>query len=388
MRGRPAAGVLGLVLTASLWALPVTAGAQTSTAVTLEASAASIAYGAAVTFGGSVDPAAAAQAVRLLGADGAVIAETTTDAAGAFSVRIVPETSLTVRASSGGAFSEAVTVRVHAVLSVRLGAVRLFDRAAVAGSVTPAPDGTSVTLTLVLSGHPVADREVGVRADGTFRTTLAVRQPGTYRVRAASSPPGLARGTDADGPRTTTLPSLRVGSRGPAVLALERRLVALHYRLVGIDRTYDARTGDAVIAFRKVQGLARTTTVDATTWRRLADPRIPEPRSKARAFHIEVDQTRQVLYTVEDRVVTDVIHVSTGANGATHDGSFQVYRKLAGFSPNRLYYPSYFDGLRAIHGWTEVPTYPASHGCVRVPYWDARWIYGLAAIGTPVLIYH
>ncbi|HEX9123799.1 MAG TPA: L,D-transpeptidase, partial [Actinomycetota bacterium] len=80
--------------------------------------------------------------------------------------------------------------------------------------------------------------------------------------------------------------------------------------------------------------------------------------------------------------------VSTGANGATHDGAFRVYRKLAGFSPNRLYYPSYFDGLRAVHGWTEVPAYPASHGCVRVPYWNAQWIFGLATLGTPVIVYH
>jgi lipoprotein-anchoring transpeptidase ErfK/SrfK len=128
--------------------------------------------------------------------------------------------------------------------------------------------------------------------------------------------------------------------------------------------------------------------VDPAVWRALAGPRVPRPRLDIRRFHIEVDQTRQVLYTVEDRVVTNVIHISTGAGGATHDGSFHVYRKLAGFSPNHLYYPSYFDGLRAIHGWTEVPTYPASHGCVRVPYWHAQWIFGLANVGTRISIYH
>jgi lipoprotein-anchoring transpeptidase ErfK/SrfK len=124
------------------------------------------------------------------------------------------------------------------------------------------------------------------------------------------------------------------------------------------------------------------------TWRRLADPRPARARHDWKGFHFEVDQTLQVLLTVEDGEVTNVLHVSTGAGGATHDGTYRVYRKLAGFSPNHLYYPSYFDGLRALHGWTEVPTYAASHGCVRIPYWNAQWVYGLATYGTRVVIYH
>ena len=102
-----------------------------------------------------------------------------------------------------------------------------------------------------------------------------------------------------------------------------------------------------------------------------------------------VDQSRQVLYTVLDGSVTNIMHVSTGkASTPTRDGSFSVTSKLAGYSDHQLYYPSFFDGSRAIHGWPDVPTYPASHGCVRVPYWNAKWIYGLAAIGTRVIVYH
>jgi lipoprotein-anchoring transpeptidase ErfK/SrfK len=132
----------------------------------------------------------------------------------------------------------------------------------------------------------------------------------------------------------------------------------------------------------------RVFSVGAATWRALADPLVPHARRDWRGFHIEVDQTRQVLYTVEDGAVTNILHVSTGAGGATRDGTFRVHRKLAGFSANRLYYPSYFDGLRALHGWTEVPTYAASHGCVRIPYWNAIWTYRLATYGTRVVVYH
>ena len=170
---------------------------------------------------------------------------------------------------------------------------------------------------------------------------------------------------------------------------VEQRLAQLHYLLLGVDDTYDARTADAVMAFRKVQGLPRTQDVDAAVWRALADPKLFVPRSHAKGFHIEVDQTRQVLATVQDGEVQAIFHVSTGkASTPTHDGTFHVFSKLAGFSSLGLYYPSFFDGGRAIHGWTDVPNYPASHGCVRVPYWIAKWIFALDPIGTPVIIYH
>jgi lipoprotein-anchoring transpeptidase ErfK/SrfK len=29
---------------------------------------------------------------------------------------------------------------------------------------------------------------------------------------------------------------------------------------------------------------------------------------------------------------------------------------------------------------------PASHGCIRMPYWKARQFYNIAHIGTPVLV--
>jgi lipoprotein-anchoring transpeptidase ErfK/SrfK len=96
-----------------------------------------------------------------------------------------------------------------------------------------------------------------------------------------------------------------------------------------------------------------------------------------------------VLYTVQDGDITNILHISSGKPSTpTRDGSFHVTRKIAGYSPNHLYYPSYFDGYRALHGWTDVPTYAASHGCVRMPYWNAKFIFGLARIGTPVIVYH
>ena len=33
-----------------------------------------------------------------------------------------------------------------------------------------------------------------------------------------------------------------------------------------------------------------------------------------------------------------------------------------------------------------LPGEPASHGCIRMPYWKARQFYNAARIGTPVVV--
>ncbi len=379
---------LALALAVAWAAAPTPAALAASPTVTLAASAGRITFGETVTLSGAIDPAAAGETVEIRDETDALLATASTDAGGAFSVAVALDRTSALHARWGSTASAPVTVEVRGVVAVRMGPVRLFDTVRVRGTVGPAIGGARVRVVLLRAGRAVDAARARVDPSGSFSAAFRVLRPGRYRARATFDRASLLRASAVTPADATPLPSLDVGSRGRFVRLLERRLAELRYRIVGIDTVYDHRTGDAVLAFRKVQGMPRVTGVTAATWRALADPLVPRPRLDVRAFHIEVDQTKQVLYTVEDRVVTNVIHVSTGANGATHDGSFRVYRKLAGYSPNRLYYPSYFDGLRAIHGWPEVPTYPASHGCVRVPYWHARWIFGLAPIGTRILIYH
>ena len=125
------------------------------------------------------------------------------------------------------------------------------------------------------------------------------------------------------------------------MLALERRLAQLHYALRGIDGVYGQDTFEAVLAFQKVNGLPRTGRVEDWLWRRLARAGIP--RAQLAGDYIEVDKTRQVLFVVDDGVVTQVVHVSTGATGNTPLGSWQVYRKVPGWDWV-LWYPMYFKG--------------------------------------------
>ncbi len=381
--------IAGLLLVVAVVLLaPTTALAQTGFTITLSASSGTITFGEHVALSGSATGAPAGSMVQIRNAADLPVASATTDAAGDFSAELQPSGSDSYVAVLGGGVSEPVTVGVRAVVSARMGQVRLFDHVAVRGTVDPARPGSLVVIELTKHGRTVDTRSVTMGAAGGFRASLTIPKPGTYRARAWFSAPDLLRGGARTRADATPLPQLSSGSSGRFVKLLEGRLVDLDYRLVGVDGRYDSRTADAVVAFHKVQRMERSDAVSEATWRRLADPIRPHARHDWPGFHFEVDQTRQVLYTVEDGGITNVLHVSTGAGGATHDGRFRVWAKTAGFSPNHLYYPSYFDGYRALHGWSEVPTYAASHGCVRIPYWNAQWVYGLAAYGTPVVIYH
>jgi lipoprotein-anchoring transpeptidase ErfK/SrfK len=47
---------------------------------------------------------------------------------------------------------------------------------------------------------------------------------------------------------------------------------------------------------------------------------------------------------------------------------------------------SYFVGGIAFHEYPSVPSYPASHGCVRVNAYDAPRLYEFATSGTQVSV--
>jgi lipoprotein-anchoring transpeptidase ErfK/SrfK len=373
----------------ALGLLAVPAAAATTPAVTLGATPTTLAFGLSTTVYGHVTPRLRGQTVKVVDQDGHVWARPTTNAEGKYKTAFAPRKTVSIHAEWNGVKSASVRVRVRAVVRVGLGGVLLFGNAVAKGKVRPIDPGARVEVILVRGNTPVARRLVPMNRRGKFKTKFYVAKPGAYRARAVFDDDDHLPGKAVSQASKTPMPYLRAGSRGLVVFLLERRLVALHYRLAGVDKRFDFRTADAVMAFRKVQGLARVNTVDTKVWHKLAFPRHPKVRLKAKGRHVEVNQSLQVLYVVVDGKIAYIIHVSTGKPSTpTRDGSFRVWGKIAGYSGHHLYYPSYFDGQRAIHGWTEVPPYAASHGCVRIPYWNAIWMFGLDPIGTRVLVYH
>ena len=178
-------------------------------------------------------------------------------------------------------------------------------------------------------------------------------------------------------------PRLGPGSTGPSVRVLEERLALLHLA-VRTDGVFGQDDTDALLAFQKLAGLPRTGIADDTVWRRLLAARAPAARFPGN--HVEVDKTRQVLFVVRGGKVTLAVPTSTGATGNTPVGEWRVYRKVAGYDWV-LYYPSYFLRGFAVHGYPDVPAYPASHGCARIPLWIAQTVYGDMPDGSTVYVY-
>jgi peptidoglycan hydrolase-like protein with peptidoglycan-binding domain len=184
--------------------------------------------------------------------------------------------------------------------------------------------------------------------------------------------------------------TLRLGSRGPDVVRLQRALVRLRYLPPGsVTGSFDERTWHAVVAFEGWQRLGRDGVADRRVWTGLARAGVPRPWGGL-VRGVEIDRARQVLLLVEGGRVVRAVHVSTGAYGRTPAGRFAVRHKerLSWSVPFRAWMPyaNYFYGGYAVHGFASVPAYPASHGCVRVPMSEAPAVYAFATVGTPVWI--
>jgi cell wall hydrolase len=71
---------------------------------------------------------------------------------------------------------------------------------------------------------------------------------------------------------------------------------------------------------------------------------------------------------------------------------FHVYGEIDGIDVDPLgvlWRPKFFVGGYAIHGDSDVPPYPVSHGCVRISDEAIDWIWDLnvVPIGTEVWIF-
>lgn len=183
------------------------------------------------------------------------------------------------------------------------------------------------------------------------------------------------------------------GPKVPGTRAIQSRLVQLRYLPKGaVDGKAGYQTQQAVMAFQAWEGLDRDGVVGPVTAAALEKARRPKPRKRGPGKRLEVYRDRGVTLLVKGGRTKRAIHVSTGAPGTiTPSGSYEVFRKeLQSWSvpfQTWLPYASYFNNGIAFHEYAEVPPYPASHGCVRVPAPDAPLVYRFAAIGTAVIVY-
>ena len=112
---------------------------------------------------------------------------------------------------------------------------------------------------------------------------------------------------------------------------------------------------------------------------------------------VTVSITDQTLRAYDGGTLVFETHVSTGHEGKhTPTGSFRAldkelihYSSLYDNAP--MPYSVRFHGNFYLHGFSVVPDYPASHGCIRLPLRvgdvnPARQFYEWARFGTPIRV--
>jgi hypothetical protein len=299
-----------------------------------------------------------------------------------------------------------VTVSFRPTLSVSFPVVApILTPLRFTGAVHPATTGT-VKLQRLISNvwHTVAISTSSSSGAYAFSihawTTKGIY---TYRVVRPADSLHLAVSTSAHSIRAVDR-TLRVGMTGSDVSYLQQRLQRLHYDVPVVTGTFNYDTLHAVIAFEKVQRITRDGVVSAKVWSYLGQPHAPRLlHPLARVGAIEIDLTRQVLYYAVNGVVVRILDVSTGggytyvgsdgrpSQAITPQGHFHVVYKINRWVTSKLgtlYRPAYFNNSGyAIHGEGAVPSYPASHGCVRITVPAMDRMYAKLTVGMSVWIY-
>ncbi|GAA0946849.1 L,D-transpeptidase family protein [Actinocorallia libanotica] len=196
-------------------------------------------------------------------------------------------------------------------------------------------------------------------------------------------------------------PNLKTGSKGAAVKRLQLRLKELRYDPGKADGRYGSTTRAAVWAFQKVNKVPVKASglVGKKTWAALKDPETPRsvtPRRLRKANRVEILIGRQLVVVYKKGEIALISHTSTGSgryeDGAvsrTPRGNFRVQRKIRGVRVARLgtlYNPIYFYGGYALHGSANVPLYPDSHGCARLPFGTDLKLFDMVPIGWQVYV--
>jgi peptidoglycan hydrolase-like protein with peptidoglycan-binding domain len=269
-------------------------------------------------------------------------------------------------------------------------------RWAAAGAVVVSATVAGVAYGLTAPSGPVD------RAAAVVETTTTTWRPTTTTTTLPPTTTTVVETTMTTAPAPPAPEGLTRGAKGEEVAALQRRLTELRFDPGPADGSFGIGTMYAVQAFQKLHGMEPTGVVTDDVSAALAAPQAPAPLvPDGGPDRVEVDLPRQLLFLYEGGDLHLISHVSTGngkrycapggcGTAITPAGSFRFMWRYPGWRTSRLgklYNPVYFTGSGiAIHGATSVPTYPASHGCVRIPMHIAEYFPDLVQKGDAVYV--
>jgi len=265
--------------------------------------------------------------------------------------------------------------------------------------VVGAATGIAIAVSNGTDGNAAAGDGNLAAAHPTTTTSTTVATTTTMPTTTTTIPPIRQ-------PAAVTLPPLPPngigwGSSGPVTLAYEQRLKALHFDPGPVDGSYSQDTNYAVVAVEKLYGQPRDGVIGPNVKFILENFKYKAAKPKAEADRVEIDLDTQVLTVFKHWQPILITTTSTGSGqhfcggedgcqyAITPAGKYHFYYFHPGWDKGKLgkmWNPYYFNGGIAVHGLASVPSYPASHGCARIPLDIANYFPLLVSKGEAVYV--
>jgi len=262
------------------------------------------------------------------------------------------------------------------------------------GRIVPYIAGQTVNVRIwrghkLLKTVSVTPRPTRTKHTATFSARFRPGRPGNVQILALHGRTPEQRRLMAKAPLSVVTPSAGPGTRSPFVALLQQRLAALGYATPQTG-VYDSLTGLAVLAFRKVNRMERIATLTPFVVNRvLSGVGGFKVRYPQHGRHVEANLGWQVLALIDEGRVVRAYTTSSGKPSTpTVLGNFRFYSREPGTNGHGMVNSTYFIRGYAIHGYSDVPTYNASHGCLRVPIPDAFAIYSWIHLGDQIDVYY
>ena len=272
------------------------------------------------------------------------------------------------------------------------GRARIMSTVPVIGTVRPFAPHQKVEVDFYLNGDRVESKTVKVRREGgagAFRARIRIDQAGKYAASAR-----LPASRSLRGDRTVrkswrvSFPALHIGKCGDVVIGFKKAMRKMGY-VANSGRCFGGKTARGVLAYRKVNGMARSSRAGRGLVKRaFAGRGAYEVRHPGAGQHVEAPISKQVLVFAEGDRPVAVYPVSSGKSSTpTVTGHFHFIRTEPGYNSHGMYYSFYFYGGYAVHGYESVPDYPASHGCIRTFIADQPEIYERINYGESIFVF-
>jgi hypothetical protein len=305
-------------------------------------------------------------------------------------VLAMPVSAAVAATPSSGPPAAALKIKIG---HLRGGRAQIYSTVPVNGTLEPFVPGQHVAVTFYLNGHRLLTRNVAVQKGdgglGVFKASVVVREDGRYAA-SAKHVATAALGGDSTVRKSwkVSFPSLHQGECGRVVRGFKKAMAKMGY-VSGSGGCFSGRTGREVLAYRKVNGMARTERAGRGLVEDVFGGRGGyHVRHPGAGEHAEVPLSKQVLVLAKGGRPFAIYPVSTGKPSTpTVTGHYTFYRREPGYNSEGMYYSFYWHNGYAVHGYAEVPTYAASHGCVRTYIADQPRIYDQLHYGESIFVF-